>query len=450
MSVVFAVDVGTTGLKCAIVRDGVEVVSSYSTGYPLITTPDGKAEIEPERWWNAFLAGCQHNREYLIDIEIVSFSVSTPGTLAMDADGNPLTNAVPFMDGRSHAQAKFIRDAVGEDVLLEHTLNLPVSGGCTASTLLWWKEHQPDLFQSAAMFGHTNTFMIKRLTGNWGMDPSTVSLTAMYNSAKNDKTWNVEICRAVGMPIEKLPPVLHSWEIAGTVLPKWSEQTGLPKHTLVLMGGNDAMCAAITAGVTKEGAIMNICGTCEIICIGLTKPIPGSEYNIRCHVIPDLWSTLYVLNTGGKALEWFQENFCRDMSTDEFFQSYLPATIESYFQNPDAWRLPDYEVYLAGDRYSIEPKYAAYSKMNLSTSREALLLAMIRGNNLYLKRHIDEMRGKTMLSNRIHLTGGGLSEAFIRCKTEWVGGFEYVYRENSSMMGAALLGHYALTGEICW
>lgn len=450
MSIVFAVDVGTTGLKCAVVRDGKDVVSSYSTSYPMITTRDGKVEIEPERWWNAFLEGCQHNREQLAEVQAVSFSVSTPGTLAMDVDGNPLTNAVPFMDGRSHVQAKKIRETVGEDELLEHTLNLPVSGGCTASTLLWWKEHQPDVFDASAMFGHTNTFVVKRLTGQWGMDPSTASLTAMYNSTKNDKTWNDDICQKIGIPLEKLPPIFHSWEAVGTILPEWSEKTGIPKDTPILMGGNDAMCAAATAGVTSDGAIMNICGTCEIICVGMTKPIPGSEYNVRCHVLPNLWSTLYVLNTGGKALEWFHENFCREMTADLFFQDYVPATLETYFANPDEWRLPSYEVYLAGDRYSIEPKYAAFTGMNLSTNRDAMLIAMIRDNNLYLKRHIDEMRENTNLSNKIHLTGGGLSDTFIRTKKQWVGDFEYVYCENSSMMGAAILGHYSLTGKVLW
>ena len=450
MSVVFAVDVGTTGLKCAVVRNGRDLLSSFSTSYPMITTTDGRVEIEPERWWDAFLEGCRQNREQFAAVEAVSFSVSTPGTLAMDEEGNPLTNAVPFMDGRSHDQARFIRDAVGEDALLEHTLNLPVSGGCTASTLLWWKEHEAETFHAAAKFGHTNTFMVKRLTGQWGMDPSTASLTAMYNSAKNDQTWNKDICRTIGIPMEKLPPIVHSWEAAGTILPEWSERTGLPKDTPILMGGNDAMCAAATAGVTADGSIMNICGTCEIMCVGMTKPIPGPEYNVRCHVLPNLWSTLYVLNTGGKALEWFHENFCREMSADDYFQDYVPSVLERYFEDPSEWRLPGYDVYLAGDRYCIEPKYAAFTEMNLSTNRDAMLLAMMKSNNLYLKRHIDEMRAKTTLSNQVHLTGGGLSDTFIRTKKEWVGDFEYVYCENSSMMGAALLGHYYVTDEELW
>ncbi len=450
MSIVFAVDAGTTGLKCAVVRDGKDILSTYSTSYPLITYPDGRAEIHPEDWWNAFLEGCKHHQEYMNEIEVVSFSVSTPGTMAMDEEGKPLTDAVPFMDGRSHEQARSIRETVGEDVLLEKTLNLPVSGGCTAATLLWWKDHQPELFDAAAMFGHTNTFLVKRLTGEWGMDPSTASLTALYNTAANDKRWNEDICGAVGIPIGKLPPVYHSWEVVGTILPPWSDETGLPKDVPILMGGNDAMCAAMTGGVTSEGAIMNISGTCDIICVGLKNPVPGSAYNIRCHVIPDLWSTLYVLNAGGKALEWFHENFCRELSADEFFQEYVPSVLDSYFHDPDSMRVPEYEVYLAGDRYSIEPKYGAFSKLNLSTTREAMLLAVIRENNLYLKRHVDEMRGKTNLSNQVHLTGGGLSEEFILCKKKWLGDFEYMYCENSSMIGAAQLGHYALTGEALW
>lgn len=449
MSVVLAVDAGTTSMKIAIVRDGCEVLASAGRSYP-IDIRGMEIDIDTHHWWDSFLSCCLELGSHCPEVEAISLSVSTPGATAFGPDGEALTPAVLFMDGRSGRQAQRIRDIVGEEILLEKTSNLPVSGGCTAATIVWWQEERPELFERAAMFGHTNTLFGKRLTGNWGVDPSTASLTALYNTTTNDGTWNEAIVNALSIPREKLPPIVNSWEPVGELLPGMAEKTGLPAGIPVLMGGNDAMCAALNGGVYREGAVLDVCGTCEIICVGLAKSIPGREYNVRCHVIPGLWSTLYVLNTGGKALEWFYQNFCSGFDADVFYRIYLPKTIQDYFDEGRRWDLPEYDVFLAGDRYSVEPKRAAFRGLHLNTTREMMLMALIRGNNRYMARHLQEMASRVRLSKRIHLTGGGLSESFIRCKKEWMGDYDYVLRENSSLMGAAQLGHFALTGERVW
>ncbi len=449
MTVVLAVDAGTTGMKAALVRDGRDIIAQHELSYPL-NIRGMEIDLDPQHWRDGLIECCNNLGPERSEVQAIGFSVSTPGAMAFDKHGDPLTPAVLFMDGRSGAQAQAVRDAIGEDELLERTSNLPVSGGCSASTILWWKDKQPDVFNRAAMFGHTNTFLCKRLTGEWGMDPSTASLTALYNTTTNDKTWNTSIANQLEIPLEKLPPIIESWQPVGKLLPVWAAQLGLPAGVAVLMGGNDAMCAALTGGVTREGAVLDICGTCEIICVGLSKSVSGRQYNVRCHVIPNLWSTLYVLNTGGKALEWFHQTFCRELSADAFYHDYVPETIESYFAVGRTWNLPDYDVYLAGDRYSTEARYAAFSKLHLQTDREMMLMAVIRGNNQYMALHLNEMKQHVSLSRDIHLTGGGLSQAFIRCKREWMGEYEYRLRENSSMMGAAQLAHYAVSGEAVW
>jgi len=450
MSRVLAVDVGTTCMKTAVVQDGRYVIAAAEQSYPMNIRPGGQRDIDADHWWNAFLACCQNLSPHLREVQAIGLSVSTPGATALGPNGEALSPAVLFLDGRSGKQAQRIRDRIGEDILLEQTGNLPVSGGCTASTILWWQEEMPELFQKAAMFGHTNTLFGKRLTGHWGMDPSTASLTALYNTTAIDGGWNISIAEALGIPAEKLPPIVNSWEPVGELLPQWAAATSLPPGIPVLMGGNDAICAALQGGVTREGAILDVCGTCEIICVGLARALPGREYNLRRHVIPSLWSTLYVLNTGGKALEWFHDNFCREMTSEDFFHRYLPRVIEDYFQSAASWELPEYDVFLAGDRYSTADRRAAFRALTLDTDREKLLMAVIRGNNLYMARHLREMGEKVCLSRRVHLTGGGLSDAFLRCKKTWMGEFDYVRKENSSLLGAAQLAHYHVTGEKLW
>ena len=57
--------------------------------------------------------------------------------------------------------------------------------------------------------------MAKRLTGNFVIDPSTISISGLYNTAKNDLTWNRDVLDISGIPEDKLPDLVHSYEPAG-------------------------------------------------------------------------------------------------------------------------------------------------------------------------------------------------------------------------------------------
>ena len=123
----------------------------------------------------------------------------------MDAEGRPLYPAILMLDQRSRQQAQHIIDVVGMNTLLAETANMPVAGGCSLASLLWIKDNLPEIYRKVAVFGHSNTFMAKWLTGAFAIDPSSASLTALYNTVKNDMTWNGEIAGAFGISLERLP-----------------------------------------------------------------------------------------------------------------------------------------------------------------------------------------------------------------------------------------------------
>ena len=155
----------------------------------------------------------------LAGVGVVSLSVTTPGLTPMAADGTALAPAVLFLDGRSRPQSAAIRELVGERRFLAETCNLPVSGGSSLSSILWFRDEQPEVWAAAAKFGHCNTYLVKRMTGRWAIDPSTTSITGLYNTARNDLTWNREILDLAGIPEDRLPPLMHSHEPAGRLLP---------------------------------------------------------------------------------------------------------------------------------------------------------------------------------------------------------------------------------------
>jgi sugar (pentulose or hexulose) kinase len=166
---------------------------------------------------------------------------------------------------------------------------------------------------------------------------------------------------------------------------------------------------------------------------------------VRCHVIPGRWLTFFVLNTGGKALEWFHSVFCADMTESHFYEEYIPSVLASFFSNPDRDRLeadlPVYVPYLSGCRYALEQMKAAFDGITLETSREAMLLSLIRGNAAYHGQHLREVGSLVRLGRRVNTTGGGAKiGGYMDVKRRWTGDFEYEYQDQSSLLGAALLG----------
>jgi len=93
-----------------------------------------------------------------------------------------------------------------------------------------------------------------------------------------------------------------------------------------------------------------------------------------------------------------------------------------------------------GSRYSLEPLKAQLSGLTQQTTREEILAAIVRGLCEYQKAHLDEIAKNVSLQNVIHVTGGATNPALIRAKSKWMRECEYVYDEQSSMKGAALLG----------
>jgi sugar (pentulose or hexulose) kinase len=438
---VMAVDVGTTAMKLGVYQqtaEGLNLVQEFSKGYQINTYNNGLfGDIEPRKWQEAFRAGCRELAEWTAEVDVMALSGTTPGMTAMGADGEALYPAILMLDQRSRKQARQIIDTIGLQKLLDTTSNMPVAGGCSLASILWLKENEPEVYGQTEVFGHSNSFMARWLTGEFAIDPSSASLMALYNTVKNDLTWNTEIASAFGLSTERLPRLLPSHESSGRVQGSVARELGFRKEPPVVIGGNDAVLAAYSTGINAPGDVINVNGTCEITLVCLPKCYPSQEYNIRAHVIPNRWLTLYVMNAGGEALEWFREVFCSDMSPEQFYRSFIPQAVESWL---DRESLVRYVPFLMGSRYSLEPLRASFTGLTRETSREELITAIVRGLCEYQRAHLKEIALEVALNETIFVTGGAASPAVIRAKERWMRDCRYELVEQSSMKGAALLG----------
>ncbi len=446
---ILAVDIGTTAMKMGVYRPSgddaslLEQAASWSAEYAINTYNDGLfADIEAEKWREAFTAGCRQLAAWMPSVDAVALSGTTPGLTAMDGEGEALLPAILMLDQRSRRQAAEIITRIGLDRLLAVTANMPVAGGCSLASILWIRDNAPEVFARTACFGHSNTYIARWLTGETAIDPSSASLTALYNTAANDMSWNADIASEIGVDTARLPRLIAASESAGRVRETVAHELGLSRRPPVIIGGNDAVLAAYSAGCSESGQVINVNGTCEITLVCLGKCYPSPNYNIRAHVLPGRWLTLYVMNAGGKALEWFHGVFCSEMSDREFFDDFLARAIDRGLARESPVR---YVPFLMGSRYSQEPLRAQFVGITSETTREDLAAALVRGLAEYQRDHLREIAVEVPLAPVITVTGGAVDPAMIRAKRRWMRDCGYAYVDQSSLRGAAMLARIHLT-----
>jgi sugar (pentulose or hexulose) kinase len=423
--------------------EDLDLVRQLSLDYAINTYHDGLfSDIEQVKWRKAFVQGCQTMADVMAEVDVISLSGTTPGLTAMDENGEALYPAILMLDQRSRVQAQHIINTVGIKDLLEKTANIPVAGGCSLAGILWIKDNLPEVFKQTAVFGHSNTFMAKWLSGTFAMDPSSASLTALYNTTQNDMIWNKDIAECFGLSLSQLPELIPSYESTGRLKNDIAAECGLRKAPPVLIGGNDAVLAAYSVGIEDPGEIFNINGTCEITMVCLAECYPSKNYNIRTHVLPQRWFSFYVMNAEGKAFEWFKGLFCSEMTAEEFFNDFMPAAIDKWLDKESG---VTYVPYLMGSRYSQEPLKAEFLGLTQETSRAEMMAAMVRGLCEYQREHLKEISLEMPLKEEILVSGGAVNAALIRAKTKWMRNCKYAFETESSLKGAAMLGQKYLT-----
>jgi len=359
MDHILAIDVGTQSLRACIIDSELCVLEREQVHYtPQVISRD-KVEIDAEILWDALVQACS-KLKLKQRVSVVTFSTLCPSLIPMAADGRPLRPIILHLDRRSYHQAQWALQKVGEEAFLNIAGNLPIPGSISATSLLWVKDYEPDIyFQKGVCFGHAVTFFLKRLTNRFLIDPSNASFTGLYDTVGYGD-WDQRLYEPLEIDRQKLPEILMSTAAAGERIERASRVLGLPKHNPINIGANDTTCATVGAGVTHNGDIMNTSGTVEILVICLDTPIVSKNHLLRTHAYPGCWLAMRTVGAGGASLEWFRNNFCKEMTKKTFYEDYLKEVL-----TPNKVPESRFYPYLSGDRHRIKRKSGAFTRMTL-------------------------------------------------------------------------------------
>lgn len=441
MDRVLAVDAGTQSLRACILDRDLMDLEREQVSYTPQVKGKTRVEIDAELLWNAFITACGRLKGAR-EVEGISFSTLCPSLVPLDADGNCLGPMILHLDRRSYRQALWALDRVGEERFLRIAGNLPIPGGISLTSLLWVKENEPSIYHRRdVVFGHGVTFFMKRLTGGFFIDPSNASFTGLYNTV-GYSDWDDGILADLEIPREKLPQVAMSKTVVGELDEGVAAKAGLPPGIPVVIGANDTTCAAVGAGVTEPGKLINSTGTVDNMVLCLDRPLTDKNHLLRTHAYPNRWLAMRIVGAGGASVEWFRKTFCQDMSREAFYDDYLTRVLSASAE-PEA----RFHPYLSGDRHRIQQKTASFTRLSLGTTREDCLLALAYGIVSFQAEGLREWRKHVPLDNQIYIVGGGASEAYSQYKQRFLRDFRFVQLGETALQGAAKLAFETLEGK---
>jgi xylulokinase len=427
---ILAVDLGTSGCKCALVGlDGVVQKWAFRPVTLHIVDQVG-AEQAPEDWWNAFIGSARELIGTLPDVggEIAAICCSCQGecTVPVDRAGRPLHRAMSWIDMRG---AEVIRRRAGnrmfsvsgyDPVKLLHWINRTggapaLSGKDPAGHMAFIQETWPAIYDRTYKFLNTLDYMNLRLTGRFVATVDSILTSWVTDNRNADNIhYDRKLIAQSGIDPEKLPEIVRCTDVLGPLCSSAAEELGLSRETLVVAGAVDNSAAAIGSGAVRDGEAHLYIGTSSWI--GAHVPFKKTNVFAQIASLPCAVSGRYLAvalqSSAGANLSFLCDKIL--FHQDEF------GTVRP----PDAYSILDkiaastppgargllYTPWIFGERSPVDDPSlrAGLLNMSLQHSREDVIRAFLEGvalNTRWMITPFNRFLGKPL--DQITVVGGG-------------------------------------------
>jgi xylulokinase len=427
---ILAVDLGTSGMKVALITAHGQVLGWESEPLQLIITPDGGAEQSPADWWQAFLvaAGRLLGRGLASRqaVRAVCCSTQGEGTLPVDAGGNPLMNCVLWMDMRGARPLKQqFRGRLNLTGLgLRSTLDwIRLTGGMPSPTgkdpaghMLLIRDRYPEVYTRTYKFLNVLDYLNLRLTGRFAATFDSILTSWVTDNRQPDSIcYHPALVRRSGIEADKFPEIVPCTAVLGPLLPQVAESLGLPADVQVIAGAIDNTAAAIGSGAVADYATHVYIGTSSWMAAHVPfkkTDITSALASVPC-AVPGRYLLTALQATAGGNLTFLRDNLV--YPADELL---IDGVQPDFFQalDPLACRVPAgsngllYTPWIWGERAPVEDRRLRAGLYNLSlhNTRADVLRAFLEGiafNTRWLLAPVEKFLGRKVQS--LNIVGGG-------------------------------------------
>ncbi len=467
-SYVLAIDLGTSGPKVALVSNRGEVVAKATASVDLILLEGGGAEQDPQSWWRAITDAVRQTVAASPSIEVAAVSVTTQwsGTVAVDAEGVAIGNAIIWMDSRG---ARYLEGLTAPGRLKIQGFDprrarrwVVSTGGAPSGAgkdpiahILFLRNERPDVYNAAATFLEPKDYINLRLTGQSVASYDSIALHWLTDNRDLEAVDYDEVLLAYAdLNRDQFPNLCPATEVIGGLTASAAEELGLPSGTPVIAGTPDVHSAGIGAGTVRDYAAHLYIGTSS----WLSCHVPYKKTDLLHSIaslpaaVPGRWLVANEQETAGKAIDWLASILYPDRTVDDSVYEELNAAAAS---TPPGSGGVVFTPWLYGERTPVEDANlrAGFFNQSLDTGRHEMIRSVFEGvayNTRWLLETVERFTKRRL--DPIAMVGGGAQSPLWAQIHADVLDRTIIRREDPiwvNVRGAGMLAHAAL-GNVAW
>lgn len=210
---ILAIDAGTTGVTCLMVREDGQVAGRGYREVEQFFPQPGWVEHDPDQIFQSVIAAAK---------EAIAAAGSAPSAIGITNQretaivwnretGRPIHRAIVWQDRRTTVRCAEVAQSHGERITALTGLMVDAYFSATKfEWLLGQGSARADAAQGRLAVGTVDTWLIWKLTGGdvFATDPSNASRTMLYDIDR--QAWSDELCSIFGVSVAALPEVRRS------------------------------------------------------------------------------------------------------------------------------------------------------------------------------------------------------------------------------------------------
>ncbi|MFD1440127.1 gluconokinase [Lacticaseibacillus hegangensis] len=437
MEVVIGVDIGTTATKVVAFDAAGRSVAQASRTYPLLQPEPGAAELKPQAILAAVQGGLKEVAAALPagSVAGISFSAAMHSLLVLDAQFQPLSQAITWADIRAAQASAQLKARPDADALVSRT-GVPLHPMTPLAKLMQLRQDDPALMAQARYFGGIKSWVLHQLYGQWVADYSLANATGLFNIKK--LTWDEQALSLAGITAAQLPRLCDTDTLLPELTAASAQALGLPQATPGIIGASDGTLANIGVNALAPGATAVTIGTSGAVRTVIDSPtVAPSGKLFTYYLAPGRWVVGGPVNNGGIVLQWAAHTLLGpDATVDAAITLALtaPAGADGLIFLP----------YLGGERAPLWDANARGSFVGLTRqhTKADMLRAVMEGILFNLKAAFALMAPLVGTAPVLHAAGGFAKSLAWRQMLADVFDCPVVVPQSvqSSALGAAVLG----------
>jgi len=324
-------------------------------------------------------------------------------------NGRPLRSGILYgIDTRATAEIDWLNARFGEDALLAFG-GMALTTQAIGPKILWMRRNEPEIYARTHQFLTASSYLVQRLTGEYVIDRHTASYFNPLIDLERLE-WDDRFAGPI-VDLDRLPRLMWSDEIAGTVQAAAAAETGLRIGTPVTVGTVDAAAEAVSVGVVESGDMMVMYGTTMFFILVSDRPVPDPRMWSTAFCLPGRYDVAGGMATSGGLTRWFRDELGAQELADEATggPNAYAALAELAAATPPGASGVICLPYFSGERTPINDPLArgVFAGLTLSHTRGHLYRAVLEGTAYGVRHNLEAIEGMAVNTRRLVAVGGG-------------------------------------------